>query len=119
MSQKLGSLARKLHKGGLDIFFNFLTFLSNKPLKKARPFSSLVIMMRVKKAACWLSFPAKLPGSCPAFMYSFSGNCAASVPNFHIFLSVSDLYVPRIGPHIFCCRKGRSIVKIYKSLTDT
>jgi hypothetical protein len=25
MSQKLGSLARKLTKGGLDIFFNFLT----------------------------------------------------------------------------------------------
>ncbi len=51
MSQKLGSLARKLTKGGLDIFFNFLTlktFESNKPLKKARPFSSLVILMRVK-----------------------------------------------------------------------
>jgi hypothetical protein len=48
----LGSLARKLTKGGLDIFLNFLTpktFSSNKPLKKARPFSSLVILMRVKK----------------------------------------------------------------------
>jgi hypothetical protein len=22
-------------------------------------------------------------------------------PNFHIHLSVSDLYIPRIGPHIF------------------
>ncbi len=50
MSQKLGSLARKLTKGGLDIFLNFWTlktFKSNKPLKKARPFSSLVILMRV------------------------------------------------------------------------
>jgi hypothetical protein len=52
MSQKLGSLARKLNKGGLDIFCNFLTlktFKSNKPLKKARPFSSLVILMSVNK----------------------------------------------------------------------
>jgi hypothetical protein len=32
------------------------------------------------------------------FMYSFSGNCAASVPHFHIHVSVSDLYIPRIGP---------------------
>ncbi len=34
-------------------------------------------------------------------MYSFSGNCAASVPNFHIHVSVSDLYIPKICPHIF------------------
>jgi hypothetical protein len=39
-------------------------------------------------------------------MYSFSGNCAAAVlistlsPNFHIHVSVSDLYIPGIGPHI-------------------
>ncbi len=36
------------------------------------------------------------------FLYSFSGNCAASVPtNFHIHVSVSELYILRIGPHIF------------------
>ncbi len=40
-------------------------------------------------------------------------------PNFHIHVSVSDLYIPRIGPHIACSRIGRSIVGIYKSLTDT
>ncbi len=33
-------------------------------------------------------------------------------PNFHIHVSVSD-------PHISCNRIGRSIVGIYKSLTDT
>jgi hypothetical protein len=30
-------------------FLTLKTFQSNKPLKKARPFSSLVILMRVKK----------------------------------------------------------------------
>ncbi len=40
-------------------------------------------------------------------------------PNFQIHVSVSDLYISRIGPHIFCSWKGRSIVGIYKSLTDT
>ncbi len=36
-------------------------------------------------------------------------------PNFHIYVSVSDLYIP----HISCSRVGRSMVGIYKSLTDT
>ncbi len=40
-------------------------------------------------------------------------------PNFHIHVSVSDLYIPRISPHISCSRIGRSMVGIYKSLTDT
>jgi hypothetical protein len=53
------------------------------------------------------------------FMYSFSGNFAASAPNFHIHVSVSDLYIPRIGPHIFGCIKiDRPIREVYKSLTD-
>jgi hypothetical protein len=30
-------------------------------------------------------------------------------PNFHIHVSVSDLYIPRIGPHISCSRIGGSI----------
>ncbi len=33
-------------------------------------------------------------------------------PNFHIHVSVGDLYIPRIGPHISCSRIGRSIVRI-------
>ncbi len=30
-------------------------------------------------------------------------------PNFNIHVSVSDLYVPRISPHISCSRIGRPI----------
>ncbi len=40
-------------------------------------------------------------------------------PNFHIHVSVSDWYIPRIRPHISCSRIGRLIVGIYKSFTDT
>ncbi len=44
-------------------------------------------------------------------------------PNFHIHVSVNDLYIPRIGPHIFLQqrkgRRGRLILVIYKSLSDT
>ncbi len=40
-------------------------------------------------------------------------------PNFHIYVSASDLYIPRIDPHISWSRTGRPIVGIYKSLTDT
>ncbi len=40
-------------------------------------------------------------------------------PSFHIHVSVSDSYIPRIGLHIFFRRNGRSIERIYKSLTDT
>jgi hypothetical protein len=34
-------------------------------------------------------------------------------PNFYIHVSVSDLYIPRIGPHISSSRNGSSIVGIY------
>jgi hypothetical protein len=53
------------------------------------------------------------------FTYSFSGNCPASVPIPTFMCLVSDLYIPRICPQISCSRIGRSIVGIYKSLTDT
>jgi hypothetical protein len=39
-------------------------------------------------------------------------------PNFHVHV-VSDLFFRRIGPHISCSRIGRSMVGIYKLLTDT
>jgi hypothetical protein len=40
-------------------------------------------------------------------------------PSSYIHVSVSDLYIPRIGPIIFGCSKiDRPILEIYKSLTD-
>jgi hypothetical protein len=35
------------------------------------------------------------------FVYSLSWELRGLSPNFHIHVSVSDLYSPRIGPHIF------------------
>ncbi len=56
-------------------------------------------------------------------------NCAASLfpkqnynflsPNFHIHVSVSDLYIPRIGLLFCCIQIGRPILRIYTSLTNT
>ncbi len=40
-------------------------------------------------------------------------------PNLYIHVSVGALYIPRIGPHISCSRIGKSMVGIYKSITDT
>ncbi len=54
-----------------------------------------------------------------SFIYSFFWELRGLSPNFHIHVSVSDLYIPRIGPHISSSKKGRPIVGIYNSLTDT
>ncbi len=35
----------------------------------------------------------------PIYVFLFWELCGLS-PNFHIHVSVSDLYIPRIGPHI-------------------
>jgi hypothetical protein len=43
-------------------------------------------------------------------------------PNFHIHVSVSDLYILPGSVHLFSCSRigeRRTIVGIYKSLTDT
>jgi hypothetical protein len=52
------------------------------------------------------------------YVFLFWELCGLS-PNFHIHLSVSDLYIPRIGSHTVysCGRLGRLILEIYKSLT--
>ncbi len=42
------------------------------------------------------------------------------VHNFYILVSVSDLYIPTIGPQTQDSKKiGRPIMRIYKSLIDT
>ncbi len=37
-------------------------------------------------------------------------------PNFHIHVSVSDLYISRIGPHIFLQQIRQTVFGMYKSL---
>jgi hypothetical protein len=52
----------------------------------------------------------------PIYVFPEKKLCGLS-PNFQIHVSVSDLYIPRIGPHIFLQENGPS--GMYKSLTDT
>jgi len=40
-------------------------------------------------------------------------------PSFHIFMCLWAIYILYSQDRIFCSRKGRSILGIYKSLTDT
>jgi hypothetical protein len=50
------------------------------------------------------------------FMYFFFWELRGLSLNFQIDVSVSDLYISRIGPHVSLI--GRLILEIYKSLTD-
>jgi hypothetical protein len=53
------------------------------------------------------------------FLYNHSGDFPQVILIIPSHVPNSDLYIPRIGPHISCSRKGRPIVRIYNSLTDT
>jgi hypothetical protein len=56
----------------------------------------------------------------PIYVFLFWELCGLC-PSFHIHVSVSDLYIPTGSVHILPAAEyiGRSIVEIYKSLTDT
>ncbi len=90
------------------VFFLSKRVRLHRPRKRSlRRFMSADNMTRIDKS--WdlihrLTHPAtKIP-----FMSSFSGNYAASVPisDFHIHVSLSNLYISRIGPQISCSRKA-------------
>ncbi len=82
-----------------------------------RGHSSPSIHRRVKRR--WASHIIYIKGHCcnenPIYLFLFWELRGLS-PFFHIH--VSDLYISRIGPHISCCRIGRPILEIYKSLTQ-
>jgi hypothetical protein len=71
-------------------------------MRKLRSMMPLPSRAAFKKVSVWLHTYIK--SYCTAmqipFIYSFSRNSAASGPNYPIHMSVSDLSIPWIGPHI-------------------
>ncbi len=54
----------------------------------------------------------------PIYVFLFWELRDLKVPISTFNVSVSDLYISRIGPHIWLQHIDRSILEIYKSLTD-
>ncbi len=65
------------------------------------------------------SLPYHLMNQCLRNKYSQKRNCVCHSPNFHIHVSVSDLYIPTIDLPILLQEICRPILGIYNSLTDT
>jgi hypothetical protein len=94
-------------RGGVGDTQHFKRFLRKIPTKKKNPLEgcfsifaqggSKTVLGRRKEDSNYVFLEIKLRGL---------------VPNFHIYTSVCDLYIPRIGPvHLICCSQiGRPIV---------
>jgi hypothetical protein len=59
-------------------------------------------MSIVKEALCWkvLYSPTTHCNENPIYVFPEKELCGLS-PNFHIYVSVSNLYIARIGPHFW------------------
>jgi hypothetical protein len=70
----------------------------------------LVILSKLNCTMGYVSGPSPQCNENPIYVF-LEKELRGLSPNFHIHVSVSDLYIPKIGPHIF--------VEIYKLLKDT
>ncbi len=70
----------------------------------------------LNNCGAWSTYTAK-----KIWIYVFPGKeLRGLIPNFHIYVSVSDLRIFPRSVHLFSCSKlGRSIRGIYKSVTET
>jgi hypothetical protein len=104
-----------------------LLFCSGPPPEESVGAPDRMTVSHHSKSEGWPSSPISPPPSSlfcnlhcnenPTYVFLFWEKRGLS-PNFHIHVSVSDFYSPRIGLHISSSRIGRPVVGIYKSLTD-
>jgi hypothetical protein len=84
---------------------------------KSAPSDTLATGYAIGNGAANVPKGAALQGKshlCIPFFWELHGLSS----NFHIHVSVSDLYIPRIRPLISRSRIGRPILEMYKSLTE-